>query len=791
MSPAENYRHLELTRLQPVNPRRTRGGFGILPEKQSDVVSHGNLIGSQFEHTEQMLLQKKPKEFDLDLIMKLQIQPGTITEKTLRSFGIDLIAEEGDRTIVVFVTAEAKKVFFQRLERYKQGETGGGVSANFFHAIEGVTPWERENRLGRTLKNIQWSADEKIVVDIELWPRESRDANRKECDQVVKWLEKNNGEVWDAFATGTVVLLRARLSGAMLDDVLNLETVRVVDLPPALSLETSDFHIGLKDILIRGPQEGTEVPTVAVLDSGIVGGHPVIAPALGEAASFVQGQKPGDETGHGTAVAGFSLYGDIEKCIEAKEFIAQLRLLSGKVLVGRNDEYDRKLIAHQVKDAVEYFYDNLGCRIFNISFGDSQQPYDDLHVKGLAAILDEIARERGVLFVVSAGNFRGTEAIPSDWRQEYPHYLFNDGARIIDPAPALNVITVGSLARYDLDYVSQRFPKDVNHQPIARVDELSPFTRTGPGPNGAIKPDVVDYGGNSSIDLRTSDHPQPTFFDDPNLSEVAVNYSFADGRLFRGVIGTSFAAPKVTHIAGRLLAEYPDASSNLLRALIVLHSLWPKAAESFLDGEGRLDNESPYRCYGYGRPVLEKILFSQEQCVTLVAEDKIGRDQTHFYEIPLPDDFLSSGKIERSIRFALAHCPPCRSTRRSYRGSKISFKIVLEDDVEKLMARFKQNSDLENISEWGGLEPGNQLRSKGTVMAVRKTLKQFSSTSPLLRGKRIFVVVTHQVPDWAIELISEEEPYALVAAIEDKEREDVKLYSQLRARLRPRARIRL
>jgi hypothetical protein len=116
--------------------------------------------------------------------------------------------------------------------------------------------------------------------------------------------------------------------------------------------------------------------------------------------------------------------------------------------------------------------------------------------------------------------------------------------------------------------------------------------------------------------------------------------------------------------------------------------------------------------------------------------------------------------------------------------------VVIDDDIETVAARFREGSDLENVGEWTGLSPGSQLRSKGTVMAAAKTMKVLQTNSPLLHGKRLFVIVTHQVEDWARESVQDQERYALAVALEDRANNDVRLYAQLRARLRQRARAR-
>lgn len=786
--PDQRYLHLELSRLVPAPPRRRGGGGGPEVRKHENVRRHGEVIGRQLGVVEAAIASRKPPQFDPGLMVKLRIQAGTVSEDALRSFGIEVVSEESDETLVIFVSEDAKQEFLRRLARYQVGEIGRGVSANVFHAIEELATWSREDRIGRSLRGETWGNDDIKDVDIELWPRESRQANRRECDQTVAWLEQSGGEVWDRLASDSVVMLRVRMRGALLDEVLGLETVRCVELPPALRFETTGYDLELRDLEVAGPED-EEGATIAVLDSGVISGHPLIEQAFGEAISLVRGVDPNDETGHGTGVAGFALYGDVERCLEQRRFVTRLRVLSGKVLTGRDDEYDRRLIASQVIDAVTYFCDELGCRIFNLSFGDALQPYDGRHVKGLAAVLDELARAKGILFVVSGGNFPGTEEVPGDWREEYPGYLFTREARIIDPAPALNALTVGSLARYDQDRNAARWPQDVNRQPIARADQLSPFTRTGPGPNGAIKPDLVEYGGNVAVDLGTGGAPrfnQP----DPNISEIGVKHSFAGDRLFAPLIGTSFATPKITNLAGRLLCDYPDASANLLRALILLHATWPENAASLLERPEQPGFELGFYSYGYGRPDADKTIYSLESCVTVVAEERIGHDQTHFFEIPLPEDFLTLGRGERAIRVALAYCPPCRSTRKTYKGSKIGFKIVVENDLETLSRRFREGSDLDNIAEWSGFVPGSQLRNKGTAMASSKKISAVNRKSPFHNGKRLFVVVTHQVEGWAVDLVNDQEPYSLAVALESRGRENVRLYSQLRTRLRQRARAR-
>jgi subtilisin family serine protease len=62
----------------------------------------------------------------------------------------------------------------------------------------------------------------------------------------------------------------------------------------------------------------------------------------------------------------------------------------------------------------------------------------------------------------------------------------------------------------------------------------------------------------------------------------------------RDDVGTSFAAPKVSHIAAILQSLFPERSALLYRALIVQSARWPSWAEADPDSDKVL------RLIGYG-----------------------------------------------------------------------------------------------------------------------------------------------------------------------------------------------
>ncbi len=231
-------------------------------------------------------------------------------------------------------------------------------------------------------------------------------------------------------------------------------------------------------------------------------------------------------------------------------------------------------------------------------------------MSGLAVTLDTLARDEGVLFVVSSGNFEGIGGVPNDWLRDYPEYLFNEEARLIEPAPALNVLTVGSIARRDRTTNSLRYQDDPNEVPIARHDQPSPFTRSGPSVNNAIKPELIAYGGNLAVDVRAGGVQVRR-----GLGELSINKDFTAGNPWGEQSGTSFAAPHVAHLATRLLREMPESHPNLIRALLVAHAVHPNACKTLLNEDGA----KLKRVCGYGQIQEDALVRSAEDQVTLYA----------------------------------------------------------------------------------------------------------------------------------------------------------------------------
>lgn len=686
--------------------------------------------------------------------------------------GLTLVGQEGKTLLILFADEAGLNEFKARLAQLEAGETP--TRKEILFAVKSVGGWTREDRIGQALAAEGFPAT-RAVLDVELWPLEFPHQRQAMLDHFRRWCATAGARVLDTLHRSSVVVVRVELEPSVLERVLHLRDVRNVDLPPKFGLDFGLLGVSLGQVDLPSPPRANAL-SIGVLDSGIVANHPLLAPAVGDAQSFTEDAPAFDEHGHGTHVAGLALYGDVEAVAASKRFVANFRILSGRI-TDAGETLDSTFLENRVSSAVKYFVENYDCRIFNLSFADKRRVYRGGHVGHVAAVLDELALEFNALFVVPTGNFQGGDHQPR-WRAGYPDYLFRDDAKLLDPGPAVNVLTVGSLAKHEVSRMAQKYPQDPNYAPVARRDQPSPFTRTGPGTGGSIKPDVVEYGGNWTADIRGGDALNFTA-----LAELSLNRDFAGGNLFVLQAGTSQAAPKITNLAAHLLAANPDCGPNRLRCLIAAHAEVPQATLE-LFGEN-VDNLR--FSVGYGRPRRDTAIGSREDCVTLWADDALEDDQYHYYELPIPDDFIKPpARRRRRITVAVAHMPAVRRTRFDYRANRLDFRIVRAASIDEVDAVYQKGANEKPIKEPGRITPGPRLRDSGTLQCATWEIRQVDQS---WSERRPFVVVSSRPPVWG-RAEGRTQPYSIAVVIEDSAGADVRLYTQIRQQLRTRVRVR-
>lgn len=204
-------------------------------------------------------------------------------------------------------------------------------------------------------------------------------------------------------------------------------------------------------------------------------------------------------------------------------------------------------------------------KVFNHSIG-RYKSCDLQHMSPWAAELDMQSYENDVLFIQAAGNI--SREIISAYMQagyQYPDYLERELSRISDPAQSLQALTVGSVAITDYETED-----DIA---LGKKDEISSFSRSGPGIWDTIKPEVVEYGG---TDVMNKKGKYPLLTTPEEVCPELIRKSPEGPAYSRDAVGTSFTAPKVTHIAAAIEKVIPNAPALLYRALIAQSARWPE-----------------------------------------------------------------------------------------------------------------------------------------------------------------------------------------------------------------------
>lgn len=807
------YEHLALEAASEPLPRpKRRGGSSF---RRDAVSEHGAELLAEAEQLREALETRSaesPPQINPKLIFKLELAAGgNVDEANLSTLGLRLLARAPGKAVVVFPNEASLASLRTHLAGYSQQDDDGS-RYRFLDSVDAVSEITAEDRIGPILAASPLNDGAVDHLDLELY----RPDTYEEARQWVSEIEALAGSrdataVTDWLIGDYLCLLRVRCDEELATQLLETDYVKQLERRPRATFERIDVDYFPADAQIDLGSLGEDTPGVVVIDSGVAQAHPLLGPALGDAQVF--GHLPGTAAagpedvdrilpGHGTAVSGIATYGSLVPAVMGLAPRPTARLFSARV-TDDDGEYDEtELLETQLTSAVEYFLEHYPqARVFNISLGNADRVFADGYQFRLAALIDQLAyrhRDREILFTISSGNYS-----PSlDYEgvlEQYPGYLRAEEARILDPATSAIAITVGGLSAGAA--TDPRFGAPGVERPVAGVAGYpSPFTRRGPGVDGAIKPEVVDSAGDSRFE-RGMIAERPAHVGVPTTSS---QFGPPTGHLLKLVAGTSFSAPRVANLAARLFDAFPGASSNLIRALIAESARIPDAVPTTL---ADMPAHAPdiLNIYGYGQPDYERARWSAENAVLLAVEDALDIDSFRIFEIPpLPREFLER-RGAGYLTVTLAFDPPTRHTRSdSYLGVTMQTRLVRNSDPEGIAAVMRtlttderanlaEGEDPPALSRLRGrsgeptkidLFPGPRTREKGTL---QRGTARVSSRTWSYNGDSLHLIVIAQ-RKWAPEDITQQRFAVVVSVSHDDPALD--LYASLRARSRLFTRVR-
>jgi Subtilase family len=421
--------HLRLERIDRTADRRKIRPV-VSPPTRPSPRGHGETIKGKVDAVmaEQGALPKI-RGIDPELILKVSLA-ASVQEDAWRLAGFNVLAQEPENILVVFSDDVELREFRARLAEYQKGPQGAqkGPSHNaLFASIEDVGGIAAVDRIGPRLRAEGVASPAAIdaraayTVDIELWDAPTRLDRQVRVQNVVTHIEEKEGKVLSRYVGDAgLIVLRARLRGQLLREVLALPVIARVDCPPIPDLGERDPPIvTLADVPVPAAP-GDDAPLIGIIDSGSTE-HPLLVPSLEESIGVPESLGTADIWGHGTKVAGIAAFGDLRECVSTKIFTSPVRIVSAKVVNDQGQFDDTRTIPAQMQDAIRALH-KRGCRIINIALGDMHRiPYDGGRVSQWAATLDNLARELDVVIIVSAGNSAGGDrALGAAGREYHP-----------------------------------------------------------------------------------------------------------------------------------------------------------------------------------------------------------------------------------------------------------------------------------------------------------------------------------------------------------------------------------
>jgi hypothetical protein len=708
-----------------------------------------------------------------------------ISLEDVEAAGLQVLEMRSDKVLVTFASDPEMREFLQRCDQYglgPRGTTPGGRERpaeyqTLFDAVEVARQLTEEDIVDASVAVLLSDAHRVLRLDVSCWCPDDADAARRRFDEVKSAVAAAGGQVLDSVLRweAGLSLIRAELMAPAVRDLARLDRVRrIVSLPqPQLTLPAV---LGARPSdLPRVLGSAPDGPILGVVDSGIASSHPLLAPAVLGVEWVGSLGDGGDGHGHGTLVASLALHGPLEDFLAnpAEPIRPAGRLVSVRVLDDHGFFVDDRLWEAQLIEAMEIAVQS-GAKVINLSIGDPRFPYSGPRPTGLGAVIDQFIRRHQVIVTISTGNY-----LPWDGRvdelttENYPKTLLeaNDSG-LLDPAPAALALTVGALCP-DHGQGAKPVRDRIDVIPVGGPGKPSPITRTGPGPIGMVKPELVAPGGSLSVDLLTSRVSQ-----DASTQVIGAGIAGQSSLLATGS-GTSYATPLVSNAALRILGRYPQLSANAVRALLLCSA---ENIETVIEGLTEAKNyEQQRRLTGYGRISAEHAEVSEDHRAVLVAEGQITIDDVHLYAVPIPSTFFSPGGSRR-LAVALSYDPPVRPTRLDYLASHMEIHAYHGASLRQVRDAYthpQENDDEEPVELKKfrlDLQPSSKSRGKG---AHQFGSKKFHRRLDRAKDDQ-FIIAIKNTNRW--DTPGEQQAYALAVVLE-RDRGHTPLYAELRAKL--------
>jgi len=723
------------------------GGGGSPVPLERDRISHANHLASRLQSAVQEAEQQGTRRRqDLTygtpgFYLEFQVHKEELKEITLdnRTKHIELRAVRQSDTDVqtvhatVFVPDGAADHFLKKINDYRDEDSKKGNPKN--------------QTLITRIEEIRLGAVRSLFTDLkELYPASNQmiwwevwliSGSRDDFQAIARKLDFQVKDHTLSFPEREIVLALTDIStlAIIVNNTNVIAELRVAKDNPSFYFEEVDA-LGQAE-WVEALKKQLFFPTtdqiaVSILDSGANRTHLLLEKSLDSKdlhtcnPTWGVGDNPG--CGHGTAMAGLVLYGDLQDALTSSNPIElSYQLESVKILPpqGQNDPELYGAITQEAVARVEIQAPHRK-RVFCMAVtneGTNQGSPSSWSAAIDKLCFGEVDIRR--LMILPVGNIRDDILL-----EQYIDR--NDTEAAENPSQAWNALVVGAYTE-KVNIVSPRYR---HYQAISPGGDLCPRSRTSNlwHSQWPIRPDVVFEGGNLGTDGKSPG------VDIDDLRLLTTYYKPAM-RQFHLLGDTSAATALATRMGAQILSKYPGYSPETIRALIVHSARW---TPSMLARLPKKITQAQKRSlllarYGYGVPSLARAMKCAKNDLTMIMadylqpyqqkEDKsIKTYQMNLHQLPWPKAVLEKlGEAEVELHVTLSYFvqpnPGERgwTRRHSYasHGLRFSVKNALEslDNFKKRINQEAREAE-ENLTSSGsdaGWFLGMKLRDRGSL----------------------------------------------------------------------------
>lgn len=713
--------------------------------------------------------------------------------------------------------------------------TGKAKWKTVFEQLVTLRRWGIEETLFETGMINRWKElivplqpDQKITFQVDLFYRKDI-KKRRRSEEVIKNLLTNLGGSYSSkidmpeiafhaikaeLPSQTITTLLEKISAPNTD--VDFELFKFPGImyfrPTGQSLASSEEGEGQPGTF--PPGESNFEPIAALLDGAPLSKHEALIDRIEIDDAFNLESAYGiGERKHGTAMASLILHGDRSSpnttTLSRKLYCIPVMEPDRQHPNGDEHMADDIFFEDRIYLAVKRMFEGYGdvppqarsVKVINLSIGDSAREF--IHTPSpWARLLDWLSYKYRVIFCVSAGNYcdnidlglnqQQFSALPDSEKIRISIASISrnlSSRRLLSPAEAINAITVGSIHTDDSGDNYRKTSQRVDILPSKSL--FSPAMRLGFGFRRSIKPEILMPGGRQlyQAPMQNASH---LYRIDKSIAEpgqkVAVD-SREQGMLSSESFwrGTSNATALATRCAVRIYdmldslrsserEDIPESlMSVLMKTLLVHGAKQDENGKKYLeyalkdDSNSRQFKQVIARYLGYGAVDIERVLSCTAQRATVLGCGEIHENEVHEYAFPVPIGF-SAQRLWRRLVVTLAWLTPINTDHRNLREAKLILEPGGENWANQVLKLARQDGHHTQVG-------------RGTVQ--HEVLEGNSRIQAFEEGERILIRVTCKRD--ATTHLEEIIPYGLAVTLESKE--DIPIYQEIRARIKPAVRI--